>query len=508
MKMTITGRKARLYATGIAVSLLAISSAANAQVAGGFNGKYKKGTWSLTKEAAGNPKPGPVLTAEQQAVADAEAYKKTTTTSLLLGQRNANTVNTYNSYTAAITAEKTAVTNAATAAKALTTAETAKADADALAASLLTRKTAAGATATTATAAYNAALTAYNALPNTATAAERAAAMAVLDKAWVDADRAAAESNMLNAHYTAAQSGASTALTNYTNAITAKASADAAVLTAQATKTTTGSAFDTALAADTNFLGVLAAVNQSAGTSFAATYDGLVAVAAYDDAPAAEKYASNGFTRATTTLTAAAASSNASIAMASGALTGSAAALEAGANYETEVLGVLVDHEGRLVDHEGRIVANTTAITAETAARIAADTALDVRTTANTTAITAETAARIAADTAEANARIAEDKRLGGLISAESSARMAQNQELRDRISSSTATAIALGGVALLPDMGFTLSGNVGFYEGAQAMALTAAAKVGPNAYLTAAAGGGLNKKGSLGGRVGFVLGF
>lgn len=490
MKMTITGRKARLYATGIAVSLLAISSAANAQVAGGFNGKYKKGTWSLTKEAAGSTKPGPVLTAEQQAVADAEAYKKATTTSLLLGQRNANTVNTYNSYTSAITAEKTAVTNAATAAKALTTAETAKADADTLAASLLTRKTAADATLTTTTAALTAAETAYNALPNTATAAERAAAMAVVDKAWVDRDRALAESNMLNAHYVAAQSGASTALTNYTNAITAKASADAAVLTAQATKTTTGSAFDTALAADTNFLGVLAAVNQSAGTSFAATYDGLVAVAAYDDAPAAEKYASNGFTRATTTLTAAAASSNASIAMASGALTGSAAALEAGANYETEVLGVLVDHEGR-------IVANTTAISA-----------LDVRTTANTTAITAETAARIAADTAEANARIAEDTRLRGLISAESSARMAQNQELRDRISSSTATAIALGGVALLPDMGFTLSGNVGFYEGAQAMALTAAAKVGPNAYLTAAAGGGLNKKGSLGGRVGFVLGF
>ena len=70
------------------------------------------------------------------------------------------------------------------------------------------------------------------------------------------------------------------------------------------------------------------------------------------------------------------------------------------------------------------------------------------------------------------------------------------------------ATAIAMGGAALLPDMGFTLSGNVAFYEGAQAMALNAAAKVGANAFVTASVGGGLNKNGSVGGRVGFVFGF
>ena len=165
--------------------------------------------------------------------------------------------------------------------------------------------------------------------------------------------------------------------------------------------------------------------------------------------------------------------------MASGALTDSPAALEVGANFETEVLGALVNHEGR-------ITANTTAITA-----------LDVRTTANTTAIANEVTARVAADNA-----------LGGRITAETSARIAADNVLRDQVASSTATAIAMGGAALLPDMGFTLSGNVAFYEGAQAIALNAAAKISTNAFLTASVGGGLNKNGSVGGRVGFVFGF
>jgi hypothetical protein len=215
--------------------------------------------------------------------------------------------------------------------------------------------------------------------------------------------------------------------------------------------------------------------------------------------------------------------------MASAALTDGAAALEAGANFETEVLDVLVNHETRITAVEG-IVANvasntaaiatevterkaadavlTTAIATEVTERKAADAALDTRVTATANGLTKEVADRIAADTANNNARIAEDTRLAGLITAESNARVAMGNELRDRIASSTATAIALGGAALLPDMGFTLSGNVAFYEGAQAIALNAAAKVGPNAYVTAAAGGGLNKKGSVGGRVGFVIGF
>src|SRR6185369_216336 len=93
-------------------------------------------------------------------------------------------------------------------------------------------------------------------------------------------------------------------------------------------------------------------------------------------------------------------------------------------------------------------------------------------------------------------------------LAAETNARVAMGAELRDRIASSTATAIALGGAAILPDANFTLSGNVGFYQGAQAIALNAAARVAPNTFLTGAVGGGLNKHGELGGRVGFVFGF
>jgi hypothetical protein len=233
--------------------------------------------------------------------------------------------------------------------------------------------------------------------------------------------------------------------------------------------------------------------------------------------------------------------------MASKALTGDAAALDVNAQFEVEAVATLLDHETRITvleDVVGDVASNTAAIATETAERKAADAvltaaietevterkaadavlttaiatevterkaadaALDTRVTATANGLTKEVADRIAADTANNNARIAEDTRLAGLITAESNARVAMGQELSDRIASSTATAIALGGAALLPDMGFTLSGNVAFYEGAQAIALNAAAKVGPNAYVTAAAGGGLNKRGSVGGRVGFVIGF
>jgi autotransporter adhesin len=60
----------------------------------------------------------------------------------------------------------------------------------------------------------------------------------------------------------------------------------------------------------------------------------------------------------------------------------------------------------------------------------------------------------------------------------------------------------------ILPDVNFTLSGNVGFYEGAQAIAINASARVAPNTYVTGAFGGGLNKRGAVGGRVGVVFGF
>lgn len=158
-------------------------------------------------------------------------------------------------------------------------------------------------------------------------------------------------------------------------------------------------------------------------------------------------------------------------------------------------------------------------ITTESAARVAADTALDTRITteSNTRAaadtalgnrITAESNARAAADLAETNARIAADNALGARITAEADARIAADNVLRDQIASSTATAIALGGNAILPDTNFTLSGNVGFYQGAQAVSINAAGRVADKVYITGAVGGGLNKRGKLGGRVGVVFGF
>jgi hypothetical protein len=161
----------------------------------------------------------------------------------------------------------------------------------------------------------------------------------------------------------------------------------------------------------------------------------------------------------------------------------------------------------------------TSAVAAETTARTAAVTTL-------TTRIGAEETARAAADTAlttriaaEETARAAADTALGARITAENSARVAADNALgaritdldntlRDKIASSTATAIAMGGSTILPDTNFTLSGNVGMYEGASAVALNAAGRVSEKVYVTAAVGGGLNKGGKLGGRVGVVFGF
>ena len=122
--------------------------------------------------------------------------------------------------------------------------------------------------------------------------------------------------------------------------------------------------------------------------------------------------------------------------------------------------------------------------------------------------ISAEQNARVAADNAEANARAAADSALSNRIDGEANARVAADNRLRDEVASSTATAIALGGNAILPDKNFTLSGNVGFYRGATAIALNVAARVSPNTYVTGAFGGGLNKHGQTGGRVGVVFGF
>ena len=80
--------------------------------------------------------------------------------------------------------------------------------------------------------------------------------------------------------------------------------------------------------------------------------------------------------------------------------------------------------------------------------------------------------------------------------------------DVDDRARSGTAVAIAMGGNAFLPDKKFNLTGNMGLYRGAWAGALNAGAMIGPNAAINAGVGAGFNKKGKLGARVGFTVGF
>lgn len=496
MTIKLNGRKSVLYASAMAISLVGISGAAFAQ-AGALNGSYATGSdWANTGEADSEVVIKDTRTPEQKAKDAADyAVRAAAVNQISIAQATSDAAAAYK---LALKNEAAAPAAAAKAAAKVLSTEAAKIAADGQAALILAQKSSAVGSLAAAEGNQAAAESAFDDAVAADTAAststtQAAVAAAALAKAKADAAVALAAErvDVLTAAYAQAASEATSALTAYTTAITDKAAKDAAVQTTIAARITSASALTVAIANDEDFQSSLAVVNAAAGTNFTATYEGLGAIAAYAGVdPSEPVYASNGYTREAGILKAAAASANQSISLASGALTDSAAALAVGANFETEVLGALVDHETR-------IVANTTAIATEVTERKAAVAALDVRTTANTTAIANEVTARVAADNA-----------LGARITTETNERIAADNVLRDQIASSTATAIAMGGAALLPDMGFTLSGNIAVYEGAQAMALNAAAKVGANAYVTAAVGGGLNKNGSVGGRVGFVFGF
>ena len=60
----------------------------------------------------------------------------------------------------------------------------------------------------------------------------------------------------------------------------------------------------------------------------------------------------------------------------------------------------------------------------------------------------------------------------------------------------------------LLPDTRFNLSVAGGFYEGANAIAANAGIRVSDKVAITAGIGGGLNKNGKVGGRVGIIFGW
>ena len=515
--MKITGRKASLYATAMAISLVALSGTAHSATA---NGQYKASALPAAEGVGGTKSTSTTATLTQ---AQIDAKNVSAADKVILAKKNAVTAELLGSLS-------TASSSAYAALKAATADETAKIKARDIAAAKLNGGTVAGVTYASATLAKSDADSLVSTLAGTKSSADGAvssantaltsavsarAALAAGDPGIATADAlvarrtqelklATVEASTVTTAYNAAVSAASTATAAFTAAVTAVADTGNALTTSTAVKSNAGTTLATALGADTGFAATLAAVKLAAAdstvTAFTADAAGLAAIELYDNQTLATPYGSNGYTRTTAALAAGAASANANIVMATAALTDGAAALEAGANFETEVLSVLVNHETRITTNATNIAANTTAIAAldvRTTANTTAIAALDVRTTANTTAIANEVTARVAADNA-----------LGARITTETNERIAADNVLRDQIASSTATAIAMGGAALLPDMGFTLSGNIAVYEGAQAMALNAAAKVGPNAYVTAAVGGGLNKNGSVGGRVGFVFGF
>ena len=305
--------------------------------------------------------------------------------------------------------------------------------------------------------------------------ADRATAQQAVDAAEADRGVALTAANM-------ASDNAAAALASAAVATDASVAADAGLAD-------TVTALDTSLGANADFV--------TAATAAGVTADAAGIIALDDNANAAVTQLAatqtqfdtldddaNTFIRAQGVLVPAAENANPAIAAASQALLGDPRAVET--NAEVEVIAALVDHEVRITD-------NTAAIVTETQARVAGDAQLLDQ-------LTTETNARIAADTAIGSQVNALEGRVG-LIETRLS-------DFDDRISSSTATAIALGGMAFLPDTKFNLAIAAGFYEGAQAIAANIGYRVTDNVAIIAGVGGGLNKSGKVGGRVGVIFGW
>ena len=291
--------------------------------------------------------------------------------------------------------------------------------------------------------------------------AERDTASDALDTAEDSRDSAIADANSTTTALTEAQTAANEAQT--------------ARDTALGTRDTRTTELDTSLAANQDLVDAITAlgltadaagVQQVADNAEDATTNLASKQAQFDSLDDTM----NTFVRARDVLVPAAENPNAAIAAASQALLGDPRAAET--NSEIEVIAALVDHETRITD-------NTAAIITESEARAAGDAEL------------------LEALTAETNSRIAAIDAIESRLSS-----------FDDRISSSTATAIALGGMAFLPDMKFNLAVSGGFYEGAQAVAANIGYRLNDNTAITAGIGGGLNKNGKVGGRVGVIFGW
>ena len=113
--------------------------------------------------------------------------------------------------------------------------------------------------------------------------------------------------------------------------------------------------------------------------------------------------------------------------------------------------------------------------------------------------------------TSESAARQAADLALDGRVDTLELVALDFGDDLRRvdrRASAGTATAIALGGNAFLPDKKFNLTGNMGLYRGAYAGAIQVGAMISPNAAVNAGVAKGFNRGGKVGARVGFTFGW
>lgn len=81
-------------------------------------------------------------------------------------------------------------------------------------------------------------------------------------------------------------------------------------------------------------------------------------------------------------------------------------------------------------------------------------------------------------------------------------------ERLERKLDGSAAMAIAMSGNAFLPNKAFNVTGNVGTYQGAWAGALQFGALVSPNAAFNAGIAKNFNKRGGVGARAGFTLGW
>lgn len=81
-------------------------------------------------------------------------------------------------------------------------------------------------------------------------------------------------------------------------------------------------------------------------------------------------------------------------------------------------------------------------------------------------------------------------------------------RQLDERLAGSTAVAIAMGGAAFLPGKRMNLTGNVATYDGAVAGAVQVGALVSDSFAVNAGVATNFNKRGKVGARVGFSMGW